>query len=317
MLHIRVVAPPALAASVLEQLGALESVINVVHLPGAARKPDGDLVTCDVAREDGSVVLATLRELGCEARGTVAVEAIEVSISRAADAAEARAAGSPADAVVWEEVTAQTSESAELSFGYLLFMALAALIAAVGILTDSVVLLIGAMVVGPEFGPLAGLCVALVQRRFALAGRSALALAIGFAVGIVAATAFTGLLVATGLAPPAPAARPHMLFISRPDAYAAIIALLAGVAGMFSLTTSKPGALIGVFISVTTLPAAVNVGIAAAYRNAAEARGAAVQLGLNLATMVVAGVATLLAQRLAFRRRREALRRRSPGRPGG
>ena len=48
-------------------------------------------------------------------------------------------------------------------------MILATLIAAVGIVTDSIILIIGAMIVGPEFGPLAGLCVALVQRRRALA----------------------------------------------------------------------------------------------------------------------------------------------------
>ncbi|HEU4535474.1 MAG TPA: DUF389 domain-containing protein, partial [Polyangiaceae bacterium] len=220
MLHLRVVAPADLVAPVLEHLGALESVINVVHLPGAARKPEGDLITCDVAREDGSIVLAALRQLGCEARGTVTVEALEASLSRAADDAEEHAVGSAADAVVWEAVSAQTSESAELSFSYLLFMTLAALIAAVGVLTDSVVLIIGAMVVGPEFGPLAGLCVALVQRRYVLAGRSALALLIGFAVGVVAAAAFTALLVAAGLAPTVPAAsHPQTLFISRPDAY--------------------------------------------------------------------------------------------------
>ena len=44
-------------------------------------------------------------------------------------------------------------------------MVVATLIAAVGILTDQLILIIGAMVVGPEFGPLAGLCVAIVQKR--------------------------------------------------------------------------------------------------------------------------------------------------------
>ena len=55
-------------------------------------------------------------------------------------------------------------------------MVLAALIAAVGIYQDSPILIVGAMVVGPEFGPIAGFCVALVQRRRQLARRSAVAL---------------------------------------------------------------------------------------------------------------------------------------------
>jgi uncharacterized membrane protein len=59
-------------------------------------------------------------------------------------------------------------------------MILAAIIAAIGIFLDSPILVVGAMVVGPEFGPLASLCVALVQLRGALARRSATALALGF-----------------------------------------------------------------------------------------------------------------------------------------
>lgn len=312
MLHMRVVVPPDLAKRVIDYLAEMPSVIGVVHLAGAAHKPDGDLVMWDVAREDGSVVLATLRELGCDERGIISAHAIGVSVSRAADEAEKHAAGSAADAVIWEEVTAQTSESADLSFSFLLFMVLATLIVSVALLTDSVILLIGGMVVGPEFGPLAGLCVALVQRRRALALRSAIALGAGFGLGIVAAGIFTLLLLQVGLAPAVIATHPQTLFVSRPDAFAVIIALLAGIAGMFSLTTSKPGALIGVFISVTTLPAAANIGVAAAYRNVPELKGASLQLVVNLATMIVAGLLTLGVQRLAFVRRwRGALRRRA------
>jgi hypothetical protein len=50
------VAPPALAVRVLAALEGKASVINVVHLPNAALRPDGDLILSDVAREDASVV---------------------------------------------------------------------------------------------------------------------------------------------------------------------------------------------------------------------------------------------------------------------
>jgi uncharacterized hydrophobic protein (TIGR00271 family) len=198
----------------------------------------------------------------------------------------------------------------ELSFSFLLFMVLASLITATAIMSDSVIVLIGGMVVGPEFGPIAGVCVALVQRRPDLARRSALALVVGFALAITSAAALTALLIRIGVAPGATAVslHPETLFISRPDAYAAIIALLAGVAGMYSLTTAKTSALIGVFISVTTIPAAANIGVAAAYRNMTELRGALMQLGLNLTLMILAGIGTLLLQRAAFVRRRNAQR---------
>lgn len=311
MLHVRVVCPEDLADSVLRYLEGLGSVINLVHLAGVAKKPAGDLITCDVAREDTSLVLAKLRGLGCQSRGSISIDSIDASISTAATRAEAHAEGEAADAVIWEQVSAATSESAELSHSYLLFMVLAACIASVGLLTDSAILLIGAMVVGPEFGPLAGLCVAVVQGRGALARRSARALAVGLCVGIGAAAAFAAVVLHAGLPAVPVSARVQTAFVSHPDAYAAIVALLAGVAGMFSLTTAKPGALIGVFISVTTIPVAADIGLAMAAGNLPELRGAAVQLGLNLVVLIAAGLTTLAVQRRAFRKRWKRTRRRA------
>ena len=75
---------------------------------------------------------------------------------------------------------------------------------------------------------------------------------------------------------------------------------------MLSLSTAKSGALIGVLISVTTIPAAANVGVAAAYQDWSEFRGAAAQLAINLVAIVVAGVSTLSVQRAFYVRRRRA-----------
>ena len=312
MLHLRLVSPPETVPQVLEYLTGLRSVTNVVHLPRAAQKPRGDLVLCDVAREDGSVVLGTLGTLGLSSEGSIAVLNVDVSLSEAARQAERYAEGSPADAVIWEQVASQTSESAELSGSFLLFMVIATLLAAVGILTDSAILVIGAMVVGPEFGPIAEFAWLWWLADRISAKRSLVALLVGFPLGVAAAYAMTELLVWTGIAPQAFAAEhPQTLFISRPDAYSAIVALLAGAAGMISLTTSKSGALIGVLISVTTIPAAGNVAVAAAYGNQHELYGALAQLGINLAMLIVSGILTLALQRMAFvRRMRQSFRNR-------
>jgi uncharacterized hydrophobic protein (TIGR00271 family) len=167
------------------------------------------------------------------------------------------------------------------------------------------------MVVGPEFGPLAGLAVALVQRQRELAGRSLRALAVGFPLAIVGALLLTLALVAAGSAPDelVEVSRPATFFISHPDEYSVLVALLAGVAGALTLSTAKSGAIVGVLISVTTIPAAANVGVAAAYGEWGEAAGAAAQLVVNLTCIVAAVVATLSVQRAVYRRRRAALAR--------
>jgi uncharacterized hydrophobic protein (TIGR00271 family) len=311
MIHLRIVSPPGLTERVMEVLTRTDSVINIVRLDGAAQRPEGDVVLCDVAREDASVVLGDLKALDLYEHGSIALEQIDTAISKAADEAERRAPGLPSDAVVWEEVESRTSENIELSFNFLAFMVLACLIASVGIMLDSPITIIGAMVVGPEFGPIAGLCVALVQRRKDVAKRSLAALAAGFPAGIAAALLFTLIVRATGLTPDDFSAEVHPLteFISHPDAFSFIVAYFAGTAGVLSLTSTKSGALIGVLISVTTIPSAANIGVAAAFGDWDEWSGATAQLGVNLAAIFLAGILTLFVQRKIYqRRRREHLR---------
>jgi uncharacterized hydrophobic protein (TIGR00271 family) len=184
----------------------------------------------------------------------------------------------------------------------------AMLIAAIGIYFNQPILIVGAMVVGPDFGPLAGICVALVNRNQMLVRRSAAALVYGFLIGTLATYAVTILLREIGQIPESIDFDAHSLvrFISNPDIFSVYVALIAGVVGMLSLTTAKSSALVGVLISVATVPAAANIGVAAAYTDLSTAWGAAVQLGINLVSIVVAGLITLLLQRRIYMRRRLA-----------
>jgi uncharacterized hydrophobic protein (TIGR00271 family) len=319
MVHLRIVAPPDQAEAALQLLEASASVINVIHLPDAARKPSGDVIMCDVAREEASVLVTDLKELSIDRDGSIAMELIDTAVSHAAERAEQAAAGAVADAVIWEEVTERTSEESSISATFLIFMVLAALIASVGIYLDSPILIVGAMVVGPEFGPIAGFCVAVVERRGDLAARSLAALMAGFPLAIAAVLLSSLLFKVASITPDTFTAASHSLSqtISNPDFFAAFVAFCAGVAGMLSLTTAKSGALIGVLISVTTIPAAANVGVAAAYGDWDSFGGSLAQLGLNIASLLLAGTLTVAVQRVFFLRRRAAheARGRAAGHP--
>ena len=306
MVHLRIVAPERRADEAMELLCGTDSVLNVIRLDERARRPDGVVIMCDVAREDASVVIADLKELDIHHEGSITLELIDTAISDRAELAERHAKGAPADAVVWEEVEARTSEQVEISGVFLVFMVLAALIATVGVYQDSPILIVGAMVVGPEFGPIAGLCVALVQRRKTLALRSGVALAAGFPLAIAATFAATLIFKATGLADAAFDQSEHTIanVISSPDFFTFFVAACAGAAGMLSLSTSKSGALIGVLISVTTIPAAANIGVTAAYADWENFRGSVGQLAINLGAILLAGTTTLAVQRLLYVRRR-------------
>jgi uncharacterized hydrophobic protein (TIGR00271 family) len=303
VLHLRLIVPTDLRDKTLASLDESAGVTHVVLLPGSAVRPSGDLVLADVARESADEVLASLRALGLAERGAIDVEQIELTISRAADRAEAAAPGEGADALVWEAVSEITHEESTLTGVYLAFLTVATMLAACGAVLDSAILVVGAMAVGPEFGPLAGLCVALVQRRARPALRSLNALAVGFAVAMALTVAFTLLMNGLGLFSQArfEAARPNTAFIWQPDAMSFVVAFLAGIAGLLSLTSSKAGLLVGVAISVTTVPAAANAAVALAYGDYRQCWGSALQLALNLSGIVIAGVLTLLVQQGAWR----------------
>ncbi|HEX8122508.1 MAG TPA: DUF389 domain-containing protein [Solirubrobacteraceae bacterium] len=306
MVHLRIVAPAWEAQQAVDLLLRFETAVNLVHVEGASRKPEGDLILVDVAREEASIIVSDLKELDIHRCGSIAIESSETHISDAVDEAERIAPGDPGDAVVWEEVEARTSEDSSLSAGFVLFMVLAAIIATIGILQDSEILIVGAMVVGPEFGPIAGFSVALVEKRIKLAATSLLALAVGLPAAITAAWLLTLVLKATGIAPAQLGEEGHALstLISDPDELSVIVAAAAGAAGVLSLTTAKSGALIGVLISVTTIPAAANIGLAVAYEDWSAWRGSQAQLAINVMAILTAGVVTLWIQRLLYRRRR-------------
>jgi len=304
VLHLRVITPADLTERVLDVLDAEPGATAIVVMTGAARSPAGDLVTADLARECVNGVLDRLTALRLREVGAITLEEIDTALSVAADRAAADAPGEGQDAVVWEQIEDRTHEESTLSWVFLLFLTIATVIAGIGVVLDQPVLIVGAMVVGPEFGPLAGICVALVRKRFRALRRSLRALLIGFPVAIGVTLLLTLLAHSTGLVDKSDLDRNRPLtdFISHPDTFSFIVAFLAGAAGMLSLTAAKSGALIGVLISVTTVPAAGNAAVAIALGDLGSAGGSALQLSVNLAGIIVAGTLTLIAARRGWHR---------------
>ncbi|MFC8308261.1 DUF389 domain-containing protein [Streptomyces olivaceus] len=309
MLQLRVIAPADRTDEVVHLIGRTVGTTHLVVLPGAARDPEGDVVMCDVAREAGDELINGLRGLGLESCGAITAENIDLSLSERADRAERDAPGEAADAVLWEQLEEATHEESTLSVTYVAFITLATMIAACGVVLDNAILIVGAMAVGPEFGPLAGICTAIVQRAPRLALRSLTALLVGFAAAMAVTVGFSWVMSAFGQFSEAKleGERPNTGFVYAPDAFSFVVAVLAGVAGTLSLTSAKSGALVGVAISVTTVPAAANAAVALSLGDAQQTVGSTEQLLLNLAGIVLAGTLTLLAQKALWSTQRNRL----------
>jgi uncharacterized hydrophobic protein (TIGR00271 family) len=294
MLHLRVIAPADLRDDVLAVLRHRVGVAQTLLHPGAALEPEGDEITAIIARECANAVIKDLKAIEVHHRGAITLTVLDTVLSTKAHEAEDHAEGDPADAVVWDELIARTREESTLSVTFMMFLTLACLLAAIGVVTDSTVTVVGAMVLGPEFGPLAALSVAIVQRRRELARRAAIALIVGFpvAMGVTALLTVAGEAVGW-LSLDTVRHVKEVDFIFKVGPISFVVALLAGAAGMLSLVSSKSAALVGVFISVTTVPAAGFAAVAAVLGDWSVAGRSAIQLVVNLAGIMLAGVLVL------------------------
>ncbi|GAA1722532.1 DUF389 domain-containing protein [Isoptericola hypogeus] len=319
MLRLRISSPSGLTSAVLDALAGDPAVSELSVVRGASLLPDGDVVTASVAREAANHLVDRLRELGVQREGSLQLEPVRAWTSDRGLAAQRLSPGSGADTVVWADVTQQAYEDSEASWTFLSLVTLATLIAGVAIVLDSQILVIGAMVIGPEFGAIAALGVALVRRRWGLLQRSLRTLGLGFAVGIAVTTVAALVARALGWVTVADvtAARPDTGFIYTPDRWSFVVALIAAAAGVLALTSSRVGGLSGVFISVTTIPAAANIALGIAFGVGHEIVGSVLQLVVNLTGMAVAGWLTLAVQdavwsRVSASRARLVDRLRSP-----
>ncbi len=303
MLHVRVVTPPSRKASLLSLVAQEPAVFNLVVHEGAVQEPAGDLVLFDVPPEAANDLIEAMRGLDLDTDGSISILRIDAAVSRLARAAEETAPGLPAEAVLWAEVESRVRSEARASPSFYAFMIVAALIAAIAILIDSAILIVGAMVVGPDYGPVAGIAAGLSLRRSTIIRRGSFALLTGIAAGIIAAYLLGIILELFDQIPAGYLAgeRPQTGFITDPDLFAVLVAAFAGVAGALSLTEAKSGALVGVFISVTTIPAIADIGMSLA-TDAGQAAGAALQLLINVTTLIAVGAATITVQRALLRR---------------
>ena len=211
---------------------------------------------------------------------------------------------------MWERVEAIIEGGAVYPPSFYVLLTIAGLIGAVGILTNSQILIVGAMVVGPEYNAIIAVALGLSTRNRQPVQDGLLALLGGFLAAIVVTLLFGLAVKGSGGTPTQflEGVRPVADLINTPNMFSVIVAILAGIVGVVSLTEARANALIGVFISVTTIPAAASVGVSVAYASWDEAGGSLLQLLLNVFLLIAVGAGGLSTQRMIWRRRRRASR---------
>ncbi len=313
MQHLRVITPLRHTEAVRDLLLAEPGATHVTVHAGTALQPAWDGGAADVTREVVGEVHGRLSDLGVDHTGGITLETIDTTLSDSADRAEEAVPGDPTDAVIWEDVVARTGEESRLSTSFQVFLTIACLLAAIGAITNSPVTVVGACVMGPEFGPLAALGVGAVLRRGDLVRRGALALAVGFPLAMAVTAGATLLFDALDWIDATDLDRLDQVdFIYQVGPFSFVVAVLAGAAGMLALISAKSAALVGVFISVTTVPAAGFAALAVVEGRFAQAGASALQLVVNIIGIVLAAALVLVLARRSGGRG-SGLRRLSTG----
>jgi len=186
-----------------------------------------------------------------------------------------------------EEILNQVAESADLGSTFVVLVLLSTLVAALGLLTDSIAAVIGAMVIAPLLGPnLAfALGAALGNRKLML--KAAQTNAVGIALTVALSFAI-GFFWHAGFDASELTARTRVGY----DGLA--LALASGAAAVLSLTTGVSATLVGVMVAVALMPPAAAIGIMLGAGNMAAAGGALLLLAVNVVCVNLAAQAVFV-----------------------
>jgi uncharacterized hydrophobic protein (TIGR00271 family) len=197
----------------------------------------------------------------------------------------------------WIEVMGEARTHARLLGRYLALMAVAAVLAALGVITDNPILIVGAMAVSPDLLPICAACVGFVAGRARLAWRAIVTLLLGIALTWAVAAAIAWGLQATGILTGDFQIHDTALHgLNHIDYSTVLVALAAGVAAMLSFETRAASA-VGVAISVTTIPASALFGVSLGLGEVSVSWGAAGVLAVNVTLLLLSGTVTLAVQR--------------------
>jgi uncharacterized hydrophobic protein (TIGR00271 family) len=284
---LRITCPGELTDRIVEVLRTDAHATELAVVPGASRLSGGDLVLAEIPRSAVDDFLARLPSRDH-------FEGIHVAVEQSEQLVPPSPHEIGDETVVWAEVVQEVHAAGHLSWINTLLIVTAACIAALGIILDQLLLIVGAMALSPDYYPIADTCLSLVRRAWGHAAGGAMTLVVSFGAAAVGAWLLSEFLAWTNLISAETSTNRELtVFISQPDRLSVVVALFAGVAGALAITLPQTRGLVGVFVSITTIPAAANMGVAVAARDWGELEGATVQLVVNVLSLLVAGTVTL------------------------
>lgn len=307
MYKLTAICPPDHSAGVVSRLQQEPEVNNILNTQAVAVEGRKDLVTAFVHREAIDVVLEHLRTLRQWQPGELSFIEVDYAARRDLKQLDDDEDNDNEDIIGWEMILELAHAESRLTWSYLVFMACAGMIAAVGLVANVPLLILGAMSLSPDLSPTNAIAVALTAGAWQNFFKSLRTLVLGLGVAIAVAFLATIVLMLSGIHDGTLTIAENMVdFVTIVNTTTVVVALVAGVAAMTAFVTNQATTAVGVAISVTTIPAAAYAGVAIA-SSALDQGGAAITvLVVNILFLTAAQILTLITIR-SWRARRHRL----------
>ena len=292
----------AAAESLLENLESLPGMLGVVRQRNASLSPEGDILLIRTTSEGVRSLFGLLQELNLDSEVSIVTsEPTSVVAPRASVRLDAES-----NEGTWEEMASFLRRETNVGFNNLALMFLAGAVCASGLWSDSLVVVIGSMILAPAFAPFLRVPFGFFTGLRATAVRGLTFCLWGYP--LLAAGAATSTVVLRWLDPGSQSLATRSLVhywsaLTAPSLMSSAGASTAGVimfCGLRSVHTS------GVMITMALIPAMAIMGMAVAQGNFSLAVSAGFRWSADAGLVLLTGT-VVLGLKYRFMHRRPAL----------
>lgn len=264
---IEISLPPDLTERTVAAIREVEGVIGLQVQLGSSRIPEGDVISLSVTNEALHRIMGGMQKLGLRERDEVVIRTSEPLMLLRKE--QNRSILRSSIECSWEEIESMIAKGSNMTINGLLLMATAGFIAGIGVTTETIHLVIGAMAIAPGFLPIVRVVNGLLARM--QSWRSGLTdLALGYLTLVAAAAASSLLMQLIGKGGLGDGSSTYLrdgsliAFWTTITPEGIAVSVAAALAGAILLVENRTLLTAGVMIALALIPTATLVGVGVA-----------------------------------------------------
>lgn len=303
--QIQIVSPSERSNFLLTGLHGISGVIGTRLQRGASQQPPGDVISVDVLNRSLPVVCRFLADQGVGADQSSSFSTSEPRSLVQASAAEAIARDT--SETPWEEIELIIGKESNMTINAMIVMFISGIVATIGIATNALHLVVGAMLIAPGFLPMVRVALGIVAEGAAWR-RGLSDMLKGYAALAVGAALATLLLISLGKSPlgDEPSYLPAGTLISYWTSVTALsvtVSIVSGVVGTILVTTGRSVLTAGVMVALALVPGAALIGMGAVAGDLDVIAGGALRWAVDTAAVTLTSLLVLSWKRAAVHKR--------------